>query len=74
MIINKPYNIEADIIIQAIKRFNNNPEGLENFELYLSMHLAGWLKQYASTPEGLASELKAFSSIGLKEDQDEQRF
>ena len=51
----------ADIFIQAIKDLASKPENLENLNSYLCYHFPKWLEMYASTPEGLAEEMKMFS-------------
>ena len=53
----------ADIFIQAIKDLASKPENLENLNSYLSFHFSTWLEKWASTPEGLAEELKMFSTM-----------
>ena len=53
----------ATIFIAAIHKIASEPEALKNLELYLSHHFPEWLKKFASTPEGIATELKHFSEI-----------
>ena len=53
----------ADILIQAIKDLASKPENLENLNSYLSFHFSEWLETWASTPEGLAEELKMFATM-----------
>lgn len=53
----------AEKVAEAIKRLAEEPAALENFKSYLTRHFSTWLKEYASTPDGLANELEAFSKI-----------
>lgn len=54
---------EAKMLCDAIRKFNENDNALDNLEFYLSIHFERWLEQFANTPEGLATELKNFSEI-----------
>lgn len=54
---------EARMLCDAIRKFNENENALENLEFYLSLHFERWLNDFAGTPEGLATELKNFSEI-----------
>ena len=54
---------EARMLCDAIRKFNENENALENLEFYLSIHFERWLNDFARTPEGLATELKNFSEI-----------
>ena len=56
-------NETTKILIEALKRFAENPGALENFESYLTYCSDQWLATYASTPAGLAAELDHFSKI-----------
>ena len=51
-----------DNLIAAIKSFTENPDNLENFESYINRHSDIWFEKYASTPEGLISEMKMFAT------------
>lgn len=53
----------AERVAEAVKRLAESPEALDNFKSYLTRHFDAWLKEYASTPDGLANELEAFSKI-----------
>lgn len=53
----------AERVAEAIKRLAESPEALDNFKSYLTHHFDAWLKEYASTPDGLAAELESFSKI-----------
>lgn len=53
----------ADIFTQAIKDLASKPENLENLYSYLCYHFPEWLEKWASTPEGLAEEMKMFSEM-----------
>ena len=50
-------------LIASIKSFTENPDKLENFESYINRHSDIWFKKYASTPEGLISEMKMFATL-----------
>ena len=54
---------EVTTLITAIKKFNENPEALENLESYLNNHYDAWAAKWANTPEGFINELKQFSEI-----------
>ena len=47
----------------AIRELASNPDNLNNLESYLSYNFEAWLKKYASTPEGLAQELRQFANM-----------
>ena len=53
----------AQEFCSAIRNLADDEEALNNFESYLSYHFDTWLKEFASTPEGLTSELKCFSEM-----------
>ena len=57
------WSIEARHLVDALRRFAQRPDAIDNFECYLSHHFESWLKKYASTPEGMAEEFKRFASI-----------
>lgn len=61
----KSNSTEAADIVAAIKTIANKPENLANLESYLSMHFAVWLEKFASTPERMAAELKAFAEMEI---------
>jgi hypothetical protein len=54
---------EVTTLITAIKKFNENPETLDNLESYLNNHFDAWACKWANTPEGFINELKQFSEI-----------
>lgn len=60
---NRKYEAEAKILAEAIRRFNERPEALENFESYIGAHFDIWLKNWANTPDGLAHEFEHFSMM-----------
>lgn len=53
----------AAVMIQAIRKFNENPEALENLRLYLENHFDIWMEKFAYNPLNLSYELKMFSEI-----------
>ena len=57
------YEQEAATICAAIKELAEQPEALENFKGYLSIHFDAWMKKYANTPAGIADEFEQFSKI-----------
>ena len=54
---------EAKEFCNALKKMVNNEYSIENFESYLSHHFDVWIDKYASTPDGIISEVKHFSEI-----------
>lgn len=64
---NRPYEQEAKIFCEAIKKLAENQYSLENLEIYLSLHFKNWLYYHANNPINIASELSEFSKIrGVK--------
>lgn len=59
------YEAEARTIAEAIRRFNERPEALDNFESYISHCFGGWFERWANTPEGLAHEFEHFSMMDI---------
>ena len=53
----------ATIIIEAIKRFNENAEALENFESYLIHNFYSFYLRIKQDPENITKELDYFSNI-----------
>lgn len=47
----------------AIREIGSKPENLDNLESYLSAHFSEWLEKYASTPDGMACEMKEFARM-----------
>lgn len=54
---------EKNILIEALKRFAENPETIENFSAYLDRHFTAWCEKWAKTPDGFISELDHFSRV-----------
>lgn len=59
----RPFESEAASVYCSIRKLVENPDALDNFESYLSMHFDTWLKQYADDPAGFAHELHEFASM-----------
>lgn len=59
------YNIDYKImLIDALKRFSENPATIENFSCYLDQHFFnGYLEKFASSPLDFISELEQFSKV-----------
>lgn len=57
--------INAKILVNAIKTLTQKPENLDNFENYLSAHFDVWFNKYANTPEGLIFELEQFAEMEI---------
>lgn len=55
----------AKIFCDAIRGISRKPENIDNFESYLGDHFDVWLRGYANTPEGLASEMKMFAEMEI---------
>ena len=55
----------AKVFVNAIKKLSEKPENLENLGFYLENHFDVWMKEYASTPETLAYELKHFAEMEI---------
>lgn len=53
----------AMIIYDAIRKFNENPEALNNFVSYLITHFDTWMEEFVKNPDGLAAEFKMFSEM-----------
>lgn len=53
----------AQEFISAIRAISRDEDALDNLQCYLSHHFDKWLKHFASTPEGLAAEMKEFSEM-----------
>lgn len=54
---------EAKDFCEAIKSLANDETRLDNLQSYLSNHFRVWLEVWASTPEGIASEMKHFAEM-----------
>lgn len=50
-------------LCDTIRKFSENPAGIDNMELYLNRHFELWFKKFVTTPEGLISEMELFSTI-----------
>lgn len=59
----KEHENAAGVFCDAVRKLASNPAALENLENYLAMHFGEWLEKYASTPGGIAYEMKSFSEI-----------
>lgn len=59
----REYEEIAHSFVEAMKKLVNNQDNLDNFEYYISMHFAHWLKNYATTPEDITSEISAFANM-----------
>lgn len=57
------YEELAQELCNAIRKLAADEDSLNNFESYLTSHFDTWLRKFASTPEGLTSELKFFSEM-----------
>lgn len=53
----------AATVAEAIRKFNQDEDALNNFQSYLEHHFHKWLEKWANTPEGLATELIHFATI-----------
>ena len=61
----KKHEQSAKMLCDAIRAFGQNPEALDNFEAYLSIHFSVWLEKFANTPESIATEFEQFSKIAI---------
>lgn len=50
---------------KAIKTLAEKPANLDNLESYLSKHFNEWLRKFASTPEDMVAEMKAFADMKI---------
>lgn len=57
------YEQIAEEFCKAIRKLASSENAINNFESYLSYHFPAWMEKYASYPEGLTSEFKAFSEM-----------
>lgn len=57
-------DINSKALCDAIRKFSENPEAIDNFESYLSHHFDVWFNKFVTTPDGLVSEFNTFSEIG----------
>mgnify|MGYP006898725069 CR=1 FL=1 len=59
------YNYEEQAIqfCNAIRTLANKPENLNNLESYLTYNFDKWLEKWATTPENIAAEMKAFAEM-----------
>ena len=55
--------ILAAAFCDSLRAFSENPESIDNLQLYLENHFFTWFEKYANTPENLIYELLHFSSI-----------
>lgn len=66
---NRPYEKQAKLLIEAIKQLAEDNESLENFESYLSIHFKTWLEKYANNVNNLVYEFLAFAQINTEENE-----
>lgn len=59
----RPYAEQAEKVKNAILKLASDPDALDNFESYLSIHFDAWLRDYANTPETFACELTCFAKM-----------
>lgn len=57
------YQNTAKRFAEAIVDLAKNEDALDNLKYYLSMHFDVWMQKFASTPEGITSELTDFANI-----------
>lgn len=57
------YKYTAQTFCDAVRKLGNNPEALENLQVYLEHHFGEWLKKWADTPDDLAEEMQNFANI-----------
>lgn len=53
----------AKRLADAIRKFAENPENIDNFEGYLSNHFDAWMKKFAYDPYSLANEFQTFANM-----------
>lgn len=51
----------AKMFADAIR--NMTDAQIDNLEYYLSVHFDSWIKRFANTPAGLATEMKEFANV-----------
>lgn len=61
----RKYEQTAKQFCEALRTIAGKPENLENLQLYLSLHFAEWMDQWANTPEALTSELQSFAEMEI---------
>ena len=54
------WEAEAHAFIESIKSIAASEDSCERLEAYLSHHFDKWLEKFASTPEGIVSEMDSF--------------
>lgn len=60
----KKYDIDyRKILVDALKRFTEKPENIENFSSYLDRHFYKWLDKFANNPLSFICELDQFSKV-----------
>lgn len=57
------YEQAAKNFCNAIRKFAESEDALNNMESYLSYNFAEWIKRYANTPASLAEEMRNFAAI-----------
>ena len=62
----RKYNDEARIFVNAIKTIASKEKNLDNLESYLSMHFGEWIEKFANNPQDMADEMKAFAKLDIR--------
>ena len=58
------YDIDyRKMLVDALKRFTEKPENVENFSSYLDRHFYKWLDKFANNPLSFICELDQFSKV-----------
>lgn len=57
------YEQAAEDFCNAIRKFAENDDALNNMESYLAHCFGDWLKRYANTPDGIAGEMLNFAAM-----------
>ena len=66
IIMKKTDKENAKMFCDAIRVMIGKPENIDNLESYLENCFADWMKIYASDPEGIAREMKAFADMEIQ--------
>lgn len=59
----KRFDKEAEMMGDAIRKMAENEDNVFNFVCYLTYHFDTWLRDMASTPQDLATEMKCFAEM-----------
>lgn len=54
---------QATQFCEAIRTLANKPENLNNLESYLTCNFDKWLEKWATAPENIVAEMKAFAEM-----------